>query len=77
MNGKKIVIHVPVEVSSEAVKAAFSRRGIVPNQANVRRFLDLLRLGLKTGMGDIYDEVLADKEILLMRGFTFEKEERT
>ncbi|WP_018752204.1 hypothetical protein [Paenibacillus sanguinis] len=76
MNGKKLVIHVPVEVSSEAVKAAFARKGIVPNQANARRFLDLLRLGLKVGIGDIYDEVLADKETLLMRGFTFKKEER-
>lgn len=73
---KKLIVNVLVEINSEAVKAAFARHGIVQNQANVRRFLGLIQSGLKVDIGNIYDEVLADRSQLLMYGFTFVKEEK-
>lgn len=73
---KKLTINVPVEINSESLKAAFSRRGIKQNQANVRRFLALIQKGIKIDIGDVYDEALADKSLLLMHGFTFEDDSR-
>lgn len=70
---KNVTLNVQVEINSEELKAALSRRGIKPNQANALRFIELLTEGLKVVvLSNFYDEVLSDKSRLLMYGFTFE-----
>lgn len=72
----KLMLKLEVELDAAIIEAAFEKRGIVNNKANMERFKRLARQSSTLAVSEdmvqhLCDKALTDTLTLLMYGFSF------
>lgn len=69
----ELIIKISVICKRKEVEALLKSRGIVPNNANVCRFINMSQQCALNVGPDFYEGFPTERETLLMSGFTFSK----
>lgn len=69
-----IKVKFELTIHMDDIRKVLEQRGIVANQANTKRLVDLIRSVPIQANQDFFETVPTDRDILLMYGFTFRPE---